>query len=69
MMFAKSAAVLSATALSLLLAACDTTPPAAAASNQTFERDRPMTGSNIGKRYSTSVPTGTPTPAPASGAQ
>jgi hypothetical protein len=56
MKFAKTVAVLSLmTAMSLALAACDTTPPAANASNQTYERDRPTTGSNIGKRY----PTGT----------
>jgi hypothetical protein len=57
MKFAKSTALLCAmTAISLSLAACDTTPPAAAnANNQTYERDRPTTGSNIGKRY----PTGT----------
>ena len=53
MKFAKSAAVMSAvTALSLVLGACDTTPPATA-NNQTYERDRPTTGSNIGKRYPT----------------
>ena len=55
MKFARNAAVLSAiSTLTLIVAGCSTPP--ADPNAQTYERDRPTTGSNIGKRYQTGGP-------------